>query len=117
MTLYHDPSNRNGKPESPRPGAPRIDIEDTRARFENRTMRMARHHDPDAACKVLTRQCVQVMQHIDADTVDIDDSRLRDGLGPAPSVIVSADWIDWCDRREICKDAFMSDIPGVNDKR
>src|SRR5688572_29506170 len=102
MALYDNPSNRNRKPESPRTGASWIDIEDSLARFENRTMRMARHNDPDTPCKVVNRQRVKVMQHVDADTADIDDSRFWNGLGPAPCFVVPTDRIDRCDPLEIC---------------
>jgi hypothetical protein len=115
---YYNPSNRNGKGESPRPGASRIEKENVLACFESGTMRMARHHDPDAAAlEAIECQRVKVMQHVDADTGDLNDSCCWNGVCPTAAIIVATDGIDRCDSVQIIEDAFISDIPGMNDQR
>jgi hypothetical protein len=101
--------------ESPRPRAARIQVKHSIAHLLFGNVTVAADHNRESSRFGLEVQLLQIMQHIDGNTAQLNHLSFRQLATPGRFIDVSTHGGDGTNRGKLLEDIGRADIPGMND--
>jgi len=112
-----DPRDGHREGETTRPGASRIEVENTPSNLGPGSMGVTGDHDREGGGNRVEVEVCEVVEQVDEGGLDLDDLGVGQALGPGALVVVAPDGDDRRKLRERCEDLRPADIPGMEDVR
>ena len=113
--LHSQPSNGHRQPKSPRPRAPRIEIQHSILRFRLGHMRVSINHNTKSRSLRLQIEFVQVVKNVDGDAADFEHIRGGNFAGPGIAVHVAANRGHRSNTSQLFQNGRIANVATMND--